>query len=382
MKKVFYWCPHINHQVATCKAVLNSAYSLKKYSKNFEPVIINCFGEWDYFKQELEKKNLKVINLFNFKINLPINGFFKSRLFYIVFSLMAILPLYRLIKLNKQNYLILHLIVIPALILSMFSKQKTKFILRISGFPKLNLFRKTFWNFCSKNLSIIFSPTKNTIKVLKDKKIFKHKKIELLEDPIIEISKINKLKKENLLSFHKDSYLVSVGRLTKQKNFDFLISSFGLFTKDKNLKLLIVGSGELKKTLDKKIRDLGLENRVILTDYKENVFKYIYNSKLFVLTSDWEDPGFVIIEAAACGKVILCSKVQSGPLEFIGEDESCGVMYEKNNFDDFSKKISFALENLNSQSVKLKIYNAKKRTNNYTLFRHSQKLSNYLNSLN
>ena len=286
---------------------------------------------------------------------------------------MAILPLYRLIKLNKPNYLILHLIVIPALILSMFSKQKTKFILRISGFPKLNLFRKTFWNFCSKNLSIIFSPTKNTIKVLKDKKIFKHKKIELLEDPIIEISKINKLKKENLLSFHKDSYLVSVGRLTKQKNFDFLISSFGLFTKDKNLKLLIVGSGELKKTLDKKIRDLGLENRVILTDYKENVFKYIYNSKLFVLTSDWEDPGFVIIEAAACGKVILCSKVQSGPLEFIGEDESCGVMYEKNNF---------VLENLNSQSVKLKIYNAKKRTNNYTLFRHSQKLSNYLNSLN
>ncbi len=381
MKKVFYWCPHINHQVATCKAVLNSAYSLKKYSKNFEPVIINCFGEWDYFKQELEKKNLKLINLFNFKINLPINGFFKSRLFYIVFSLIAILPLYRLIKLNKPNFLILHLIVIPALILSMLSKQKTKFILRISGFPKLNLFRKTFWNLCSKNLSIIFSPTKNTIKILNDKKIFKHKKIELLEDPIVEIRKINQLKKENLLSFHKDSYLVSIGRLTKQKNFNFLISSFGLFPKDKNLKLLIVGSGELKKTLEKKIKDLALENRVILIDYKENVYKYIFNSKLFVLTSDWEDPGFVIIEAAACGKLLVCSKVQSGPIEFIGKDESCGLLYRKNLSEDFFKKVNYALQNLDSDSIKLKILNAKKKSLNYTLFRHAKKLSNFLETL-
>jgi len=382
MKKVFYWCPHINHQVATCKAVLNSAYSLKRYSKNFDPIIINCFGEWDYFKQELEKKNLKLINLFNFKINLPINGFFKSRLFYIVFSLIAIVPLYRLIKLKKPNYLILHLIVIPGLILSMLTKKKTKFILRISGFPKLNLFRKAFWSYCSKNLSIIFSPTKNTIKILIEKKIFHHKKIRLLEDPIIEIHKINKLKKENLPNFDRNNYLVSVGRLTKQKNFDFLINSFRLLSKKKNLKLLIVGHGELKKTLDKKINDLGLKNRVILTGYKENIFNYISNSKLFVLSSDWEDPGFVIIEAAACGKIVLCSKVQSGPLEFIGEDETCGFMYKKNDFDDFSKKINFVLDNLSSQSVKLKIYNAKKKAGNYTLFKHHQKLSNYLNYLN
>ena len=40
----------------TCKSVINSAYSLKKYSKNFDPIIINCFGEWNYFKDELNKK--------------------------------------------------------------------------------------------------------------------------------------------------------------------------------------------------------------------------------------------------------------------------------------------------------------------------------------
>lgn len=382
MRKVFYWSPHINSQVATCRAVINSAYSLKRYSKIYEPFIINCFGEWDSFKKELEEKKINVINLFNLKINLPINGFLKSRIFYIIFSFFVIIPLYILIKKKKPDFLILHLIVIPGLISSIFSRKNTKFILRISGFPKLNLFRRILWNLCSKNLSAIFSPTQNTIQLLKNNKIFYQKKIQLLEDPIIEINKINKLKKENLINYEKNSYIVSVGRLTKQKNFDFLINSFNSALKENNIKLLIVGSGELKKKLCKKIRDLKLDDRIILTEYQENVFKFIYNSQIFVLCSDWEDPGFVLVEASVCEKIILSSNVQSGPIEFIGEDQSCGFLYEKNRIDDFSNKINFILNNLSSDQIKLKILNAKKKSINYTLFRHSLKLSYYLNSLN
>lgn len=382
MKKVFYWCPHINHQVATCKAVLNSAYSLKKYSKNFDPVIINCFGEWDYFQFELKEKNIKLINLFNYKINLPINGFLKSRAFYIFFSFIAILPLFKLIRSHKPDFMILHLIVIPVLILSNFTKQKTKFILRISGFPKLNLFRKFFWKFFSKKLSIIFSPTQNTIEILYKKKLFENKKIKLLEDPIVEIKKINKLKKENLINYKKNEFIVSIGRLTKQKNYDFLIESFKSSIKDGNLKLLIIGSGEEKNFLEKKIENLNLLGRVFILDYQDNIFKYIHNSKLFILTSDWEDPGFVLIEAAACEKLIICSRVNSGPIEFVGIDESCGFLYKKNNSENFSNKINFALDNLDSQLIKKKIFNAKKKIRNYSLPRHSKKLSNFLNSLN
>lgn len=382
MKEVFYWCPHINPQVATCKSVINSAYSLKKYSKNFDPVIINCFGEWNYFKDELSKKNIRLVNLFNFNIKLPINGFFKSRFFYIIFSLIAILPLLKLVKTKKPDYLILHLIVIPALFISSFYKINTKFILRISGYPKLNLFRKFFWNFFSKNLFMIFSPTRNTINLLREKKIFEKKKIKLLEDPIIEISKINKFKRESLLEYKKDQYLVSIGRLTRQKNFKFLINSCSSFINENDLKLLIIGSGELEKNLNEKIKNLNLENQVILTGYKKNIFNYIHNSKMFILTSDWEDPGFVLIEAAATGKLIICANVQSGPIEFIGNDEKCGILYKNNSFEDFQKKTNIALKNLNTPKYKLRILNAKKKSINYTLFRHSKKLLNYLTSLN
>ena len=57
-KKVLYWSPHINKQVATVKAVFNSAYSLSKYSDNFKPIILNAFGEWDDYTEKFKQLNV------------------------------------------------------------------------------------------------------------------------------------------------------------------------------------------------------------------------------------------------------------------------------------------------------------------------------------
>ena len=56
MKNIYYWCPFIGN-IATIKAVINSAYSLAKYSNNqFIPTIINSCGEWDKYNSSLYKK--------------------------------------------------------------------------------------------------------------------------------------------------------------------------------------------------------------------------------------------------------------------------------------------------------------------------------------
>ena len=48
------------------------------------------------------------------------------------------------------------------------------------------------------------------------------------------------------------NYFLSVGRLTKQKNYSYLISEFANFLKyNKNEKLLIIGEGEEKQQLKK-----------------------------------------------------------------------------------------------------------------------------------
>ena len=42
-KKIYYWSPSIVN-IATNSAVINSAFSIKKYSKIFDAEIINFFG--------------------------------------------------------------------------------------------------------------------------------------------------------------------------------------------------------------------------------------------------------------------------------------------------------------------------------------------------
>ena len=69
---------------------------------------------------------------------------------------------------------------------------KTKFILRISGMPKLNFLRKIFWKKVAKKLYLITCPTKELKVKLSQSKIFSKEKIYLLSDAIIDIKKFQK----------------------------------------------------------------------------------------------------------------------------------------------------------------------------------------------
>ena len=376
-KKVLYWSPHINKEVATVKAVLNSAYSLSKYGKNFKPIIINTFGEWDNYSEKLKELDIGSIKIFNWKIKQSINGFWKSRLFYIFLSFVIFFPLIKIIKKEKPDYVLIHLITIPVLLVSFFFRD-TKFILRISGFPQLNIFRKSLWKILSKRLYSVFTPTLLTRELLIKNNIYTKEKIFLLRDPIVEIRKIVKLKKENIDDLSKTTrYVISIGRLTKQKNFSFLIKSFSkIREKLMDIKLVIIGSGEEEEELSKLIVELKLEKYVIMMRYKKNIFNYLNNSLFFVLTSDWEDPGFVLVEAAICNKLILSSNVKNGPIEFV-DNENNGILYEKNDYKDFEKKFIYALNTSQNILIKKKI-SAKIKAKKYTIFSHYLQLAEYL----
>ena len=84
MNKVFYWSPFTS-KVGTTQNIINNSYSLIKYStrNQFYIKIINAFGEWDDYSNEIQSKK---IELHNFKFlrfikNWKKVGFIKSRLF-------------------------------------------------------------------------------------------------------------------------------------------------------------------------------------------------------------------------------------------------------------------------------------------------------------
>ena len=380
MKSVYYWSPFLTH-VATISAVIESAKSLRKYSKKYEPVIIDACGEFESYKKILINNQINTINLTSFKYFkfLPKNGFFSSRFSYMLIFLFSFIPLYKVIKKKNPDYFICHLITSLPMLLAKLFNFRSKFILRISGLPKFNFFRKFYWKTCGNVFFRITSPTNATINHLQLIKIFDEKKIFLLKDPIIDIQKIEKLKKQKIDPyFEKNQFIVAIGRLTKQKNFKFLISCFQKLTDSQpNLKLVILGDGEEMQNLKKLIHTKNLENNIFLLGHSQNVFSYLSRAKLFILSSLWEDPGWVLLEAAASNTLILSSDCKNGPSEII-DNNNAGQLYKSDDEQDFINKFN-KIMSLDKAQINSKKLFAKKKSYSYTKFQHFKNLEEIIN---
>ena len=371
MKKIFYWSPYLSN-VATIRNVVNSAYSLTKYDKiSFRAYILDVFGEWRDKKKELSEKKIDYLKISNLKINLPISGFLKSRFLSILIFFSSIYPLLKLLKKERPDYLIIHLLTSVPLALLIFFNFDTKFILRISGLPKLNFLRKIFWKIISKKITLVTCPSYETMDYIIKTKIFDEKKIVVLHDPIIENSIILKKKKE--INFNaknlKKNYFLSIGRLTKQKNHTLLIDLFSHLKKiSKDYNLYILGEGEEEKFLKKKILRLNLQDTVFLLGFRKNIYPYMKLSRAIISPSLWEDPGAVMVEAAFCNKIVLSSDCKNGPKEFL-MDNKAGYLFENNNLNSLIKSFNELVTDSSEIIYKKKVL-GKINSKKYTIFNH------------
>ena len=370
MTKIYYWAPFIS-KIATPKAVINSVISIKKYSnEKFKPSIISLFSEWDAYNKK--EYNLDFINLFKIKTNLrlPDNGFFLSRVSFMAIFLFSFFPLLRLLKKKQPEYLIIHLNTSLPLILLLIFDFKTKFILRISGNPKLNFFRRTLWRLISKKIHIVTTPTHILSEELAKHKIFRVDKLKVLYDPVLFIKDYRK--KTTMINKY-GKYLIAVGRLTKQKNFKFLINSFeNLLQKYTDYSLIILGEGDKKNELIELINNKKLENKIFLLGYKDNVSEYLMHSYCFVLSSLWEDPGFVLIESAMSNTLIFSSDCDTGPKDFL-ENEKNSFTYKTNNMNSFLTNFENLMRKSEEEKYKIKVL-MKKNIKKFTLFNHYKSL--------
>ena len=365
-KKIYYWSPFISH-IATIRAAINSASSLLRYSSNYDCYLFNFFGEFNIYKTEIEKKNINLLNYYktNLAKYLPYRGKINSRLSFIIIFILGFFPLKKILKTNKPDFLIIHLISSLPLILLILFNFDTKFILRISGFPKMNFFRKFLWKLAFNKIHIITCPTENTLNYMKKLNLTDSSKIKLLYDPVLIVKEINRKKKQENLKFK--NYFLSVGRLTRQKNFLFLCKAFKkIVDQNKNYKLVIAGEGEDKNKLKNFIDKNNLNNNIILLGHVENIYPYFVNSNGFILSSLWEDPGFVLVEAAFCRKLVLTSNSWPGPVELI-KDSYNGIIYENNNINSFIEKFDLLINYKDKKLLKL---NNLKNIKKFTIFNH------------
>lgn len=110
--------------------------------------------------------------------------------------------------------------------------------------------------------------------------------------------------------------ILTVGNLKEEKNHKLLIRAFCRLGIDDS-RLIILGKGMLKDQLQSLASDLGVGDKVILGGFVSDPTPFYMTADLFVLTSDHEGFGNVLVESLACGTPIVSTDCPYGPSEIL-----------------------------------------------------------------
>jgi glycosyltransferase involved in cell wall biosynthesis len=150
----------------------------------------------------------------------------------------------------------------------------------------------------------------------------------------------------NVVTFTENNTkkILSVGRLHKQKGFEYLIKAMRIvLDSGREVFLSIVGDGPEMKSLMRLIKTLGLNKNVFLLGKRSEIQKLILESDIFVLPSVNEGLGIALIEAMSQGRICLAFNV--GPIPEIIEDNVDGFLVSAKDVADLADKIIYVLDN-------------------------------------
>ncbi len=112
--------------------------------------------------------------------------------------------------------------------------------------------------------------------------------------------------------------IITAGRLVYQKNHKSLINAWKIVDqKHPDWQLEIWGDGALKNELSKQINTLGLNNKVLLMGYTNDIISRMLQASGCVLSSLYEGISLVLIEAMSCGLPVISYSCQCGPKDLI-----------------------------------------------------------------
>lgn len=145
------------------------------------------------------------------------------------------------------------------------------------------------------------------------------------------------------LSFNKKN-LLWIGRYVNGKGVDYLIDAVSILKKEHpDVTLTMIGKGPIKDRISLKIRNLDLENNIIMKDFVPNseTVSLYQSSSVFVLPSLEEGVPRTILEAMSCGVPVVCSSLP----QLVDIVNGCGLLTPVKDSQALADNISKILSN-------------------------------------
>ena len=141
----------------------------------------------------------------------------------------------------------------------------------------------------------------------------------------------------------------------------------------------IAGDGEEKKKLMKLIKLKKLQKNIKLIGYKKNIKQLYKKHDCFILSSLWEDPGFVLIEAANHYIPIISSNCNSGPKEISNNGKNM-FLFKTDNEVNFLKKFDQFIK-IKQIDLKKKCKKSKQEIKKFSIKSHLDNLTKLLKNI-
>jgi glycosyltransferase involved in cell wall biosynthesis len=307
-------------------------YSIKKK--------INIYLISDIKKKDQKKFFPKKVNFINVKNNSY--NFISKRLITSLLSIFLLYKLFKRLQINTSITLSFQSHIMPIIMCRILRRkivirnsedaiEATKYADKKFFAYFILILKLFFYNLCN---GIITNSNKSQKSL--QKITFNKNKIKLIFNPCLK--KIIKNKK-----ILRGNFILSVGRLCKQKNQEMLIKAFPYFLKKfPNYKLIVVGHGYNEVKLKKLCIDLNIKNNVLFYGQIHKPEKYYKRSKLLILPSLYEGLPNVLIEAVNFGLPCISTNC-SGSMDIL--TKKYGIFVSKNNHKSLAKKMIFSINN-------------------------------------
>lgn len=156
-----------------------------------------------------------------------------------------------------------------------------------------------------------------------------------------------RLKKKNIKNnFFRKNYLniISIGRLTDQKDHLTLLKAINLLNENLKIRLAIIGKGTMRYKLQEYINEKKLQKKVRLIGYLKNPYPYIAQAKILVLTSKFEGLPNILLEAQYLKKYIISTNCPTGPKEILLNGKAGDLI----KIGDY-KKLAYLITNIHKR---------------------------------